>query len=482
VSGPLRATMHRRSCSKDDLEVRMLSVLACAKRAEPKLVAISIPAPLLRPDQAFDCACQAPCYCFATGDKQGDVGLGTAVSLNSASIHSIGEIEQSADDLLQHCFHAGLDAAARPHRFYGGFSFDDIRSPNGPWRHFPRVWFKLPRFRYQTDGRIAELTLFVRNEEIRTPDEQLSFVRATFDTLAALDRRPSLPTRSPVVTARTDTPERKQWIRLVEKARDQLAKTGLEKVVLAREIALNFATAPTASNILSRLSDLAPETTRFALCQGPATFLGATPERLVFRLGSEIRTEALAGSIRASDAGAAEHLIGSEKERHEHQLVVSEIVSKLHSLGARADYSPRPQIRQLRHVLHLSTPIIARLFGPPHVLSIAARLHPTPAVGGVPETDALQFIQQHEGFERGFYAGAVGWFDAFGDGEFLVALRSGLLDENVFRLYAGAGIVPNSDPEREYDETELKFENLLEAIGVEPNSTSDRFRRGIDAT
>jgi isochorismate synthase len=253
----------------------------------------------------------------------------------------------------------------------------------------------------------------------------------------------------------------------------------LEKVVLAREITLSFDTAPSICQMLERLTRLAPETTRFALRRGPCTFLGATPERLVMRLGSEIRTEALAGSIRATDTGAADQLFHSDKDRHEHHLVVEEIERKLCSLGARAERSPHPQIRQLRQVLHLFTPITARLLGPPHVLTLAAKLHPTPAVGGVPEPAARQFIRHHEGFERGFYAGAIGWFDAAGDGEFLVALRSGLLEGITFRLYAGAGIVSDSDPEREFDETQLKFESLLDALSpspshaTNPNTTSE---------
>jgi len=159
-------------------------------------------------------------------------------------------------------------------------------------------------------------------------------------------------------------------------------------------------------------------------------------------------------------------LMASGKERFEHDLVVRELVRKLELMGARAEVPNQPSIRQLRHVLHLSTSITARLFGPPHVLTLMSRLHPTPAVGGVPEDTAREFMRQQENFERGWYAAPIGWFDGQGDGEFVVALRSGLLTDNVLRLYAGAGIVRDSKPEKELQEIELKLQSLLEAIGA----------------
>lgn len=459
--------------SSDAFGARLLDVLRAALTAGARLVAITVPAPALAPDRAFGIEELAPSYYLARGDQEGEVGLGVAVKLDAATLDDAAELERRADDLLHHCFEAGLDAAARPPKFFGGFGFVAPRDPSSPWSAFARVTFLLPRHRYRTDGSRGELTLFVLAEELADARAQHHYCELTCTVLLALEAaRREAAQVTPVLLSRVDTPDRESWTSLVNRARDRMRASSLDKVVLARQITLNFATPLAASFILSRLTVLAPETTRFALCAGGSTFLGATPERLVRRIGSEIRTEALAGSIRAADPLAADLLLASQKERHEHQLVVSDIVGKLQRIGAKSEPTPSPQIRQLRHVLHLSTPITARLFGPPHVLTLAANLHPTPAVGGVPESEAVQFIEENEGFDRGFYSGTIGWFDASGDGEFLVALRSGLLRGGEFRLFAGAGIVPDSDPDQEFDETELKFESLLEALKIPPPSST----------
>jgi isochorismate synthase len=420
---------------------------------------------VLSPESVFACYVDEPAYHFAAGESQGDVGLGSALTLQAENLDALSQIEHRAEQLLQHCFEAGLDAAVRPPRFIGGLAFDGPPAPEGHWQAFPQLWFQLPRFRYLTDSRKASVTLVVLVDEILTLDQRKEWVNRTIDLLTTLEQPRVSSTTLPRLVAQRETPDRDDWIRVVKQACDAMKSGALEKVVLAREIELTFDAPPSVEQMLKRLAHLAPETTRFAFRRSTSTFLGATPERLVMRFGTEIRTEALAGSIRASDIGAAEELFHSEKDRAEHEYVVREIERKLCAFGARVDIATQPQIRQHRQVYHLYTPIRARLLGTPHVLTLAAKLHPTPAVGGVPEPLAREFIRRHECFERGFYAGAIGWFDATGDGEFLVALRSGLLQNKTFRLYAGAGIVADSDPEREFDETLLKFESLLDAIG-----------------
>lgn len=450
---------------------RLLAVLESSLLASPRLVVVTVPAPLTAPALFFESALEDYAHYFATGETQGDVGLGTVESLEADTFDGVVELEQRAETLLRGRFEAGIDVAARPPRFCGAFAFHQAPSTEGPWHAFPRLGFRLPRYRYVTDARRASLSLAVLAEEIATADQRNRWVSRVLSLCDNLTQLVPIPRHAARILARHESPSRARWMELVDQARLAMASGPLEKVVLARELALELDIAPTPSQLLTRLAWLAPETTRFAIRRGSSVFLGATPERLVLRLGSELRTEALAGSIRATDPEAAEILLASDKDRHEHQLVVQEIDRKLTRLGAVPQYPARPQVRQLRHVLHLSTPISARLAGPPHVLSLAAQLHPTPAVCGVPEEAAQRFIVETEGFERGMYAGAVGWFDADGDGEMLVALRSGLLEGNTFRLYAGAGIVQDSIPERELDETELKCESLLEALDLAAGST-----------
>ena len=130
------------------------------------------------------------------------------------------------------------------------------------------------------------------------------------------------------------------------------------------------------------------------------------------------------------------------------------------------DAPPAPHVRVLRHVVHLHTPFRARLRAPRHVVELVGRLHPTPAVGGTPRELAIEWIRTREPSARGWYAAPVGWFDLDGNGEFAVAIRSGVIAGNRAQLWAGAGIVAGSDPERELAETEIKFRAMLGALGV----------------
>ena len=214
-------------------------------------------------------------------------------------------------------------------------------------------------------------------------------------------------------------------------------------------------------DVLERLEERFPGCTRFAFWRGDAAFLGATPELLISRRGTRVLSEALAGSTGHGDAA---RMLGSTKEREEHQLVVNAILAGLGPLCESLRSDPEPSIRELPNVLHMQTSIEGRLAEPTHILSLVQALHPTPAVGGVPTEDAIRWIVEHESLARGWYSAPVGWVDAAGDGEFVVALRSGLLRDGKAWVYAGAGIMADSDPDAEYAETELKMQALLGAL------------------
>jgi isochorismate synthase len=196
-------------------------------------------------------------------------------------------------------------------------------------------------------------------------------------------------------------------------------------------------------------------------------FLGATPERLLAKSGLTIETEAMAGSVEAGERKQAA-LLSSSKDLSEHVIVVREIVREIESLCARISFPESPAAHALRDVVHLYTPIHAELAQPCHVLELVERLHPTPAVGGVPRGAAVTWISEHEPNERGYYASPVGWFDEDGNGAFWVGLRSALLDGAHAHLYAGAGIVAGSDARQELAETELKLAALKSALGALP--------------
>jgi isochorismate synthase len=206
--------------------------------------------------------------------------------------------------------------------------------------------------------------------------------------------------------------------------------------------------------------------------------MGATPERLVRTSGRSFETVAIAGSAprgatRDEDTARAAALLASEKDREEHDVVVAMIRASLTPLTERLEVAAAPSILALRTVQHLVTPIRGLLrndAGPAGLLALAERLHPTPAVGGEPRDQALEMIAEHEGGERGGYAGPVGWLGSDGDGELMVALRCGIVAGQSATLFAGCGIVADSDPSAEWEESWLKLRALASALGREAES------------
>jgi isochorismate synthase len=202
-------------------------------------------------------------------------------------------------------------------------------------------------------------------------------------------------------------------------------------------------------------------------------FVGASPELLVARSAEVVRAEALAASLprpqeasRDLERALANHLAGDAKQRREHELVVEALRAELEPLCRSLDVPGEPEVRVLRHLLHLSTPVTGHLASPVPLLELAARLHPTPAVAGKPRDRALEFVSRYEPHRRGWFAGPVGRVTLGGEGELAVALRSVLVSGNQAFVYAGAGIVAGSDAALELAETRAKARTCLAALGV----------------
>ncbi len=222
-----------------------------------------------------------------------------------------------------------------------------------------------------------------------------------------------------------------------------------------------------------------PECTRFFFRRGSATLVGASPETLFTQRGTELSTHAVAGTARVdprrgSDV-AGEELLGADKDREEHAVVVREIVAGLEPLAEALEVAEVPGLMKLRDLLHLETPIRARLRPSVHAAQILEALHPTPAMGGWPRVAAARWIAEHERPPRGWYSGPLGWFDAKGGARFGVAIRCALVQGQQAYAFAGAGIMGNSNPDKEYDETADKLQAMLQVLGVEaptgrPNS------------
>jgi isochorismate synthase len=256
----------------------------------------------------------------------------------------------------------------------------------------------------------------------------------------------------------------------VSEAARRVAAGALRKVVLARTIEVAADRELDPRRLAHRLRAVDPHAYTFIAPTGRGVLVGASPELLVSRHGLEVRANPLAGSAPRSgdpvqDRASAEQLASSEKNREEHAVVVEAVAAALEPLCDTLTWDPHPVLRETPNIWHLSTRFRGRLREPaPTALDLALALHPTPAVGGAPREEALATLAQLEGFDRGSYAGPVGWVDASGNGEWAIALRCALLEGDHATLYAGAGIVAASDPSSELEETERKFGAFLDAL------------------
>jgi isochorismate synthase len=258
---------------------------------------------------------------------------------------------------------------------------------------------------------------------------------------------------------------RRHWDALVARALAAISSGALDKVVLARALEVESLAEIDSDSVLARLQSLYPACRAFLLRgRGGRTFLGASPELLCRIDGDRVFTEALAGS---AQPGSAAELLGSSKDLREHRWVVDHIVQALSGIAGSLQRKPEPGLRTLANVVHLHTPIGARLDPGRGVADVVSALHPTPAVAGVPAEAALNFISEHEHLDRGLYAGLVGWVGP-DRAELAVALRCALIRGRHARLFVGAGIVEGSSAGTEWAETELKARALLDALGVAP--------------
>lgn len=257
-----------------------------------------------------------------------------------------------------------------------------------------------------------------------------------------------------------------EWCDTVAEAVATVQSGRLRKVVLAREVAVEANRAIPVATVLARLQALYPSCRVFSV----DGFLGASPELLVARRGEDVVAHPMAGTVARSgdpdaDARLAAGLLASHKEREEHAVVVEAVAEALRRRCVTLDVPEAPSVVSFRNVSHLGTRITGRLAPPPPTaLHLAAAVHPTPAVAGTPTEDALAYIAEVEKLDRGRYAGPVGWVDSDGDGEWAVGIRSAEVDGSRARLFAGVGIVGESEPDAELLETQLKLQALLAAV------------------
>ena len=429
------------------------------------LLHLTVPAPVARPEVLL--ARPRPLSFFwdpPTGPSF--AGFGDAHRIDLDGPERFAELHRRAEEMFRRLnVQAVAEATPERPRLFGGFAFDVGAARRAPWEELGDGCFSLPRFLYTLNGTAnstsASLTLAVEGRALPDDDARDRLIDELESLLVELELD-AVP-EAPAPRALALEASRDGFDDEIAAIRGAIRDGRFEKIVTARRSRVELEAPFDVASVLLRLARGLVASTRFAFCREHSTFLGATPERLVTLEGRRLSTEAMAGSIAT---GRAAQLLESAKDQGEHRLVVDAIVRRLEPLCAELEVAPEPRVRELREVLHLHTPIRGLLAKDRHIVELVEALHPTPAVGGVPTVEAMRWIAEHEVDERGWYAAPVGWIDASGDGELAVALRSAVLRGREAWVYAGAGIVRDSDARLELDEIELKKRALLRALGA----------------
>ena len=387
---------------------------------------------------------------------------------------------------------AVADAAGLP-LLVGGFAFAhcapaDPGAGGAPWRDWPGGRLVLPSVLLAEQERgqmVLVLSAGLENgdapssvhEHLQQTRAQIELAVEAANARAAaptpLQRRATAPNAGAPSTPHDRlVPSPEVWLAQARRACQAIASGEVHKIVLARTAHWRAREGQHADLgvALRRLRRGYGDCTIYAIGRADGSVLfGASPETLVELRDGQVTTVALAGTgprhgDLARDESAAQALAASVKERAEHRLVVGALKQALRPWCSELTLQAQPQVRKLRLLQHLETPLRGRLARPAHVLQLVAALHPTPAVAGWPTEAALGWLARHEGIDRGWYAGPIGFCDRRGEGHFVVALRCALLHEDQVWAFAGAGLTQRSSPPSEWEETQLKLRTIAEAL------------------
>ena len=348
----------------------------------------------------------------------------------------------------------------------GGMSFDPINAQTELWKKFRPSQFRVPEFLLTKYNSSYYLTI---NVCVRKNDH----AKQLAEELRQIEQKLLLGQKVPddilhIVDESEMDPEK--WMDIVRQATDEIRNQHVEKIVLARELRLTFNRHAEISSILNNLLKTQPNSYIFAYEIGDDCFVGATPERLVKVEKNKLLSTCLAGTAprgktEEEDMKISEALLNDEKNRQEHDFVVQMIKHGIKDYCTEMTIPEVPVVRSFKNLQHLYTPVTAQLRDGFTILDIIKQLHPTPALGGSPKAESLAFIREHELLDRGWYGAPIGWMDSSNNGEFAVAIRSALIQKNQASLFAGCGVVKDSDPQSEYEETKIKLLPMLTVLG-----------------
>lgn len=394
------------------------------------------------------------------------VGIGSVHKI-IASENRFQQMEKAWHDLLENAMiHNEYNDAGTGLISMGGMAFDPLREQSELWEKYPTSQLTIPEmvFVQNKDRYYVTVNRFV---EVQDNVEEMLLAMEEVEQLL-FSPVPSAPTmRQKITNKHVIAPE--HWKRTVQQAVDEIKAGRAKKIVLAREMRLTLNQQADITTMLRQLLATQPNSYVFAFEHGDHCFIGATPERLIQVEGEKLLSTCLAGTAPRgttveADEQIAHELLNDSKNREEHDYVVQMIKRSIESSCDNIVIPNEPVIYPLRNLQHLYTPVNATLKDGYSVFDLIEKLHPTPALGGVPRETALAFMRNHELLDRGWYGAPIGWMDSNNHSEFAVALRSGLVQADEVSLFAGCGVMRDSDPEMEFEETKMKFLPMLQIL------------------
>ena len=470
----------------------LLASASARARAEKRavLVSMGMPMPSLDPLRAIECVAGAAesdprlaahlsagrMYWTRARDGFALAGIGALATFDPVGIERFSSVDQSWTALLHHAVlddSTAGDAEIGP-VMMGEFSFQPEGPQSETWRGFPSAHLFVPRLQIVShrDGchvRTSALVDATGVSDISPTDIAALFDAACGGECPALERPTGRESRAPGLAYSAPLADG-EWRAMVDAGVSAIRGGSFQKVVLAREVRANATRDVDVSAVLRHLRAAHEDCFVFGYWRGDRAFVGASPERLVRLDGREVQASSLAGSATRGatpqeDAALTAALLASAKERAEHAAVRDALRDGLAELCDDVTAAEVPSLLTLRHVHHLHTAVRATLRTGHSLLDLVALLHPTPAVGGAPRAQALQFIRDHERLDRGWYAAPIGWVGRHG-GEFAVALRSAVIDGARAVMYAGCGIVADSRSGLELAESQLKLQPMKAALAA----------------
>ena len=412
-------------------------------------------------------------YWESSRDDIACAGIGTALELKAWGVDRFKTIQHHAMELFADALVLDEQEPFAAPRLFGGFAFRDDFVPDVAWSDFTPAHFVLPHYQLVRVGGKTWLSMNAHIPYGESPQGLLTELKDALQKKADELLAYQVQTLQPQKHTELNYPmPYNVWERNITDATNRMKAGELQKVVLSRVAEVRFPQRVVVDSALDYLAQKYPDTYRFMFePRAYHAFYGATPELLASVQGKQIQTMALAGSIKRGkspeeDEAYADELFNSAKDRYEHELVIEGVRAKLEPLTETLNIGTTGILR-LSNIQHIHTPIAGTLKNNDGVIPVVEALHPTPALGGSPRELAMQLIGEYEPVPRGWYAAPVGWIDRNMNGQFGVAIRSAVAQDKRVWLYAGAGIVADSIPQKEWDETGWKFQPMLNALGID---------------